>query len=339
MRLTGHFFRALSSKKEQGEIEFVKRNVSIISDNVTICSKVNIQSIQSKKDIYLENGFLFTLDTPLTLKQEKLLSHKVIRSITWLEEFSFFRALILSLILIGALFVFRYSLTYITPLAVSFFPHNWEEAIGRNTYEALKKTVFSETDLSSLRVTRLRSKASQIALANGFESPEILFHKSSHIGANALAFPGGPIVVTDDLVLLLQRDDLILGVIAHEFAHVQQRHSLQQIIEVIGVTAIASILLGSDETLIEEASFVGTNLWASKKSREFEREADLLALKYMKNANLNISSFALAIKKLTSYFCATNVVEPLKNCLENTQSGWLSSHPSGAERLKYLSEQ
>ena len=77
------------------------------------------------------------------------------------------------------------------------------------------------------------------------------------MGANALAFPGGPVVVTDELVLLLQQDDLILSVIAHEFAHIQERHSLQHIVEMIGIGAMTSVMLGANDTLLEEASVVG----------------------------------------------------------------------------------
>lgn len=124
-------------------------------------------------------------------------------------------------------------------------------------------------------------------------------------------------MVTDDLVLLLQRDDLVLSVIAHEFAHVQERHALQKIIELVGVTAIAAAILGStsNDTLIEEASIAGINLWASKKSRIFEREVDLLALKYMEKANLNKSALALAIRKLTTHFCASS--DSFEDCIED----------------------
>ena len=58
--------------------------------------------------------------------------------------------------------------------------------------------------------------------------------RSEFFGANAFAFPGGPIVVTDDLVKLLDNDYLTLAVIAHELAHIDQRHSLHQIMEIIG---------------------------------------------------------------------------------------------------------
>lgn len=336
MQLSGHFFKAFSAAQEEGEIEFNGQTASITKDDLIVCSDIDVQSIQSKKEIYLENGYLFTLNTPLTHQQEKQLSHNVGRSIAWLEKFTVLRALILTIVLIILLVSFRYSLTVITPFAVSIFPQDWEESIGENTYEALNKTVLNETELSLIRVERLQEKVAQIAFANGFEGPEVLFHNSELIGANALAFPGGPIVVTDDLVLLLQSDDLILGVIAHELAHVQQRHSLQQIINIIGVAVIASVVFGSDDTLIEEASVIGINLFASKKSRAFEKEADLLALEYMENANLNKAAFGLAIEKLTSSFCAAAADAALQDCLKNSKSGWLSSHPSGAERLRYL---
>jgi Zn-dependent protease with chaperone function len=336
LRLSGHFFKALSAIQEEGEIEFNEKTASIKNGSTSVCSDIPIQSIQGKKDIYLENGFLFTLNTSLTHQQERQLSHKIKKGIAWLEKFTVLRALILTIILIILLAAYRYSVILITPLAVSIFPQEWEQTIGKNAYEALNKTILNETELPSIKISRLKEQATEIAFANGFERAEILFHKSAEIGANALAFPGGPIVVTDDLVLLLQSDDLILSVIAHELAHVQQRHSLQQIINIVGVAVIASVVFGSDDTLIEEASVIGINLFANKKSRGFEKEADLLALEYMDNANLDKAAFNLAIEKLTSSFCANTADAALQDCQKNSKSGWLSSHPSGAERLQYL---
>ena len=69
---------------------------------------------------------------------------------------------------------------------------------------------------------------------------------------------------------------------------------MRQIIEIIGIVTLSSIILGSNETLIEEASFIGINLWASKKVEIFEKEADLLALKYLENANIDKSSLGFS---------------------------------------------
>ena len=336
MKKSGKFFEPLSSKHHNGEIIFNKKNASIICDNEIICNEILIESIQNKKDIYLRNGYMFSLRTPLTNEEENYLSNKRKLIILWLEQFSFARAMILSCLLISFVLLFHYFYLITNPLIISSFPKSWEKTIGNNIYESLKKTIFKDTELSKDTIKRLRKKSYKIAKANNFNPPKILFHKSSVIGANALAFPGGPIVLTDDLVKLLGNDNLILGVIAHEFVHIQKRHSLKQIIEIIGIATLSSIILGSNETLIEEASFVGINLWASKKSRGFEKEADLLAIKYLDKADIDKSSLSLALKKLIIHFC--NSSQNKEKCFNDSKHGWFSSHPSGEERLKYLTK-
>ncbi len=336
MKFSGKFYKALTSKAEEAKIEIFNKKVTIIVDEIYVCEGIEIETIQSKKDIFLKNGFLFSLDNELRPDEEKLVFGKVERGISWLENFSLGKALLLSLILICFLVILRQALTSITPIAVSIFPHEWENMIGKNSYNALNRTIFKPSELSSERITRLQNKTKKLAFLNNIAYTDVLFHKADLIGANALAFAGGPIVVTDDLVSLLQKDDLVLSIIAHELAHVEERHSLFQIIEIIGISALASVLLGSDQSIIEEASFVGINFWANKKSREFEKRADLLALDFLEKANINKTSFAEAIKILTNHFClsSSNITE--QDCLSENESSWLSTHPSGAERMRYI---
>ena len=337
IRFSGVFFAAMTAKETPGEIELKPKSATIYSQGTVVCGNINIQSIQNSKDIYLDNGFLFTLEGSLSSEQEKLIFDNLSRSIKWLENFSLSKAMLLSIALVFFVILFRFSLNLSIPFLVNVFPISWEQEIGRNTYNAMSKTVFEKSELSNLRIQRLREKAADLAVKNGFSSPQIIFHDSDLIGANALAFPGGPIVITDDLVILLQSDELILSVVAHEFAHIQERHSLQQIIEVVGVAAVASIVLGSDDTLLEEASVIGINLLANKNSRSFEKQADLRAQQYLDKAGFKKSTFANAIKNLTEHYCSKTAVQSVQDCVEKTDSGWLSTHPSGAERIEYLS--
>ena len=337
MRFSGVFFAAMSAKETPGEIELLSQSATIYSKGNIVCSDVSIKSIQNSKDIYLDNGFLFALDSSLSIKQEKLFSSDLSQGIKWLENFSLLKAALLAVTLIFFVFLLRYSLSLAIPFVVNVFPATWEQRIGENTYSAMSKTVLKDSALSPLRIKRLRKRATELAKANGFEAPKIIFHNSDLIGANALAFPGGPIVVTDELVRLLQRDEFILGVVAHELAHIRERHSLQQIIEVVGIAAVASVILGSDDTLLEEASVIGINLWANKNSRGFEKQADLLAQQYLKKGGFEESTFVFAIKKLTEHYCSKTAVQNIQDCIQDTDSGWLSTHPSGAERIQYLS--
>jgi len=336
VQAAGYFFREFSSKQENGEIRIKNRTASITSGGKQICQNIKIQSIQSKKNVYLDNGFLFTLFEPLTAEQEKLQLTQFGKIIHWLELFSVKKAIVLSLLLVFGIVAVRIFLIFSADILVAVFPIKWEAKIGENSYNSIAKVAFNGTELPPKQISFLRAKASEIATANGLKNSEIYFHKSDLIGANALAFPGGPIVVTDELVLMLNDNELTLAVIAHELAHVQKRHSLHQIIEIVGVAAFASILLGSTDSLIEEASLVAINLWASKKSRQFEKEADLAALKYLETINLEKKSFYHAIEKLTHHECAMMKTLSTQNCLQQGKAGWFASHPSGPERLNYL---
>ena len=106
MKAAGHFFRVLSSKKEVGEISIQKQTASITSGEQQICQNVKIDSIQGRKNIYLSNGFLFTLLEPLTTEQENFHLNQYGKLIKWLEIFSFRKAVFLSaILLIGAILI------------------------------------------------------------------------------------------------------------------------------------------------------------------------------------------------------------------------------------------
>ena len=140
---------------------------------------------------------------------------------------------------------------------------------------------------------------------------------------------------TDDLIKVLKDDELILSVIAHEIAHIKERHSLQQIVEIAGLSSIAWMIFGLDESILEEIVFIGINIWGLKKSRDLEKDADIIALKLLEKTGISKTNFLLAIEKLTNHYCIATKIEK-SVCMNEVKSGWLSTHPSGAERLKYL---
>ena len=70
MRFSGVFFAAMTAKETPGEIELTSKSATIYSKGNIVCSNINIQSFQNSKDIYLENGFLFVLESSLPSEQE-----------------------------------------------------------------------------------------------------------------------------------------------------------------------------------------------------------------------------------------------------------------------------
>ena len=231
---------------------------------------------------------------------------------------------------------YRYLFISFSSTLVYLFPHNWEKKIGESTYKTLSKTLLEKSELPEKRITEIKDKSQKIFKHSKlYKNPEIKFNKSNILGPNALALPGGPIIITDDLVELLKDDDLILSVIAHEIAHINERHSLQQIVEIAGLSSIAWMIFGLDESILEEIVFIGINIWGLKKSRDLEKDADIIALKLLEKTGISKTSFILAIEKLTNNYCIATKIEK-SVCMNEVKSGWLSTHPSGAERLKYL---
>ena len=69
----------------------------------------------------------------------------------------------------------------------------------------------------------------------------------------------------------------------------------------------------------------------------FEKDADLMALKLLEKTGMSKKSFIQAIEKLSKYYCLKTKIEQ-SICMDEIKSGGLSTHPTGAERLKYLKE-
>lgn len=335
-KIDGDFFNPGSSKAETASIVIEKSKVSIFKGEERLYHLLKVQSVQNEKSIFLENGILFVTKEKLNEIDLKLLIPKNELLLQNLDKFKLKNVLIILLITIMLVIGYRYLFISFSSTLVYLFPYNWEKKIGESTYKTLSKTLLEKSELPEKKITEIKDKSQKIFKHSKlYKNPEIKFNKSNILGPNALALPGGPIIITDDLVELLKDDDLILSVIAHEIAHIKERHSLQQIVEIAGLSSIAWMIFGLDESILEEIVFIGINIWGLKKSRDLEKDADIIALKLLEKTSISKTSFILAIEKLTDHYCIATKIEK-SVCMNEVKSGWLSTHPSGAERLKYL---
>ena len=79
--------------------------------------------------------------------------------------------------------------------------------------------------------------------------------------------------------------------------------------EVAGLSSIAWMIFGLDESILEEIVFIGINVWSLKKSRDLEKDADLMALKLLEKTGMSKKSFIQAIEKLTKHYCIETKLE------------------------------
>ena len=120
---------------------------------------------------------------------------------------------------------------------------------------------------------------------------------------NAFAVPGGLFALNAGLITNANNMDEVAGVMAHEIAHVTQRHysRSQEAFKGQGLLALAGILVGAlvasqADGDVGSALMVGTQAALMDKqlsySRNQEREADRIGMQYMYAAGYNPQSMA-----------------------------------------------
>jgi Zn-dependent protease with chaperone function len=153
------------------------------------------------------------------------------------------------------------------------------------------------------------------------------------LGANAFALPGGAIVVTDEMVRLLQgRDEVLIGVLGHELGHVQRRHGMRMLVQATLIGTAASIAWGDFSTVLAAAPVL---IGQSAYSRNFEREADGEAITLLKANGISPSVMIELFERLA----ASRGAKPgeAKNGAFDLGIS-LASHPADAERMQRFRE-
>ncbi len=111
---------------------------------------------------------------------------------------------------------------------------------------------------------------------------------------NAYAFPGGSIAATRGILVELNNEAELAGLLGHEIGHVNARHTAQRMSQSMLIGALGAgvgLALGSEN---EELGAVagtllglGSGLLLAHYSRDNEREADRLGMEYMVRAGHN----------------------------------------------------
>lgn len=95
---------------------------------------------------------------------------------------------------------------------------------------------------------------------------------------NAFCTPGGYIYVYTGIIKYLDNEMQLAGVMGHEIAHADRRHSANQMLKNYGLSALVDILTGGNQSQLVELS---KQLVSLKFSRTDETEADDYSVRYL----------------------------------------------------------
>lgn len=143
---------------------------------------------------------------------------------------------------------------------------------------------------------------------------------------NAFCTPGGYIYIYTGILKFLDSEDEFAGVLAHEIAHADMRHSTRQMTKMFGIQILLDVLAGDASALKQ----VTGALVGLKFSRKHETEADEKSVEYLCPTDYNAAGGAGFFKKIQELggasppeFLSTHP-DP-ENRIENFQTNALTS--------------
>jgi predicted Zn-dependent protease len=141
---------------------------------------------------------------------------------------------------------------------------------------------------------------------------------------NAFAAPGGVVVVCSGLIRAAGSAEELAGVLTHEVAHVELRHTLRGVIKSLGLRALVGLVIGDiSGSVFADAA---TKLAELRFSRDAEREADREGLRRLVAARIDPAGMIRFYEKLA----AEQRLSP---------PSILSTHPATGERLESLRQE
>lgn len=233
----------------------------------------------------------------------------------------------------------------VTPLSV-------DSKLGETSLAAIDEHLMRPSRLAAAEQARLReafAKAVGAMPAGSVPSWQLVFRRS-RIGPNAFALPGGTMVMTDELVELVGRDDkVITAVLTHELGHVRHRHGLRMLVQVTALGGLAAMVVGDFSTVL---AGVPVLLGQASYSRDAEREADQESVRILKAAGISPAVMVTLFERI-----AAKKNDEKKDAGKAGQSGrasedgkpgetlpdqdsWLgiafASHPADVERVRFF---
>ncbi|OED44490.1 hypothetical protein AB833_01575 [Chromatiales bacterium (ex Bugula neritina AB1)] len=212
------------------------------------------------------------------------------------------------------------------------------EAISSGALATMDRVFFKPTSVDTRKQQEIRARfntlVENIELADaGADVFQLQLHfRNIEIAGeqipNALALPGGDIIVTDGLLPLIDDPRELDSILLHEIGHVLERHGMQHVIQASTITVMASLALGNPGGAADLVTGVPIFLLQSRYSRRSETDADTFAFEQMLKAGIDPIHFANAIRNITG---------DQSDDASDGAGGYFSSHPGTQERARRAS--
>jgi Zn-dependent protease with chaperone function len=334
LEVQGTYYFARSAKTCPAKVEIKESALKVFSDDGLLLLETEKSSVKTNLPISGVSSSLEFDDGSSFIPRDN--------SIRWFSDSLVSRAteklasnvkIVSAMFIVCPLFIWFLIFTVIPNIgeyAANKVPEAPKGIISKNIMEYFSKNYFTKSEISYEERTIIKDdffKNLDLLELNSNQY-ELLFYKADIFGANAFALPDGTIILTDEMVEKLQtHPNALLAILLHEVGHIENNHSIKQIIQSLGIGLIFTYLVGDVQGLSEIVTGSGLGLLQASFSREMEIEADQFSLEYLNKIGLSKKEFIFAMEAI------------LKN--DNGEDDgsalyakYLSSHPHTEKRIE-----
>lgn len=327
MKVNAYYFDGLSAGKKELSLSILPQGLMFPDGEIWLYDDLKLINDDAKNGqiIYEHKNKLDPSITLLLPAKEKdpvrdflgRISKKLINESKW----HFVRWQIVSTAaILSLLFIFYLIYPYINRSIVNVVPDSWIIKTGDLVVDQLYQQYSTKVCRSPEGIEALNKLMKKIKIDNLPYPLRVEVVNTPII--NAMAAPGGRIIIFNGLIQAAESSDEVIGVLGHEIGHVYYKHPMQSLVNILGLSFIGSFLGGDGATI----AIAGLSM---SYSRDLERDADIKALEILDENNISVEGLI-------------NFFERAKE--KSGQSGnegldvLYQTHPLNEERISYMTE-
>ena len=327
--IDGSYFGGYYPVAAQAKMTVLDREVALTAGSISACYKTSHLKVSPRigstcRFITLPNGGQFECaDNPLldSLPQESRSEGLA----AWLEERWIVALACVGVISLLLLVGYFFGLPAAAKQIAARIPLETERSLGIQTLDYLDKGKwFKPTNLEFETQEKIRDNfyrlCSDLPLKKYYH---IEFRGGAVFGSNAFAFPGGIIVITDQMVETAKEMEEVMAVLAHEIGHVELRHTMRSVLQGSAIGVIVATVTSDAATISAAVTGLPVLLAQTKYSRDFETSADDYAFRLLKQKGYSPKAFATVMERLSK-----------ENGEQVGPAAWISTHPVTSQRVK-----
>lgn len=164
-------------------------------------------------------------------------------------------------------------------IAAPWVPVSWEEKLGDSMIDQVAPAELRCTD--GPRLAKIEELVKSMLATQGETKYRFKIHVVNQPIFNALAAPGGHIVIFRGLLDRTENAEELAGVLAHELQHILKRHVTRSLLEYASTSFLVAAVIGDVSGIVSFGVEAAQMLAQMRFSRQHESEADEAGLQML----------------------------------------------------------